>query len=205
MNLYLIRHGRQNSDLCNVDVELSKEGIWQAECLAKRLESYKIDVLYSSDLIRAVQTAEIINSWGIEHIIRKELREIDFGDLTGKTVEEINSVYADFKLERWKMEEDIPFPNGESGEDVFNRVQGVVNEIISGNKKEVAVVTHGGTIRSILAGVLGLSQSKKLLFGIGLEKCSITKLHYDKEYKRFILESFNDYAHWGMNGRYNSD
>ena len=53
MNIYLIRHGRQNSRLCNVDVELSKEGREQADLLGKRLEKYDIEAVYSSQLIRA--------------------------------------------------------------------------------------------------------------------------------------------------------
>ena len=62
MNIYLIRHGRQNSRLCNVDVELSKEGREQADLLGKRLEKYDIDAVYSSQLNRAKETADIINS-----------------------------------------------------------------------------------------------------------------------------------------------
>ena len=62
MNIYLIRHGRQNSRLCNVDVELAKEGREQADLLGKRLEKYDIDAVYSSQLIRAKETADIINS-----------------------------------------------------------------------------------------------------------------------------------------------
>ena len=63
MNIYLIRHGRQNSKLCNVDVELSKEGREQAALVGKRLAKYNIDVVYSSQLIRAVETADIINEY----------------------------------------------------------------------------------------------------------------------------------------------
>lgn len=40
MNIYLIRHGRQNSKLCNVDVELSPEGREQADLVGKRLQTY---------------------------------------------------------------------------------------------------------------------------------------------------------------------
>ena len=63
MNIYLIRHGRQNSKLCNVDVELSPEGREQADLVGKRLQTYHIDVVYSSQLIRAKETADIINKY----------------------------------------------------------------------------------------------------------------------------------------------
>ena len=80
VNLYLIRHGRQNSTLCNVDVELSEAGRLQAGLLQERLQNYNIDAIYSSDLIRAKQTAEIVNEGlMLPHIIREELREISFG------------------------------------------------------------------------------------------------------------------------------
>ena len=59
MVIYLIRHARQNSTDCNVNVPLSAEGRKQAELLGKRMNKYKIDALYSSDLIRAVETAKI--------------------------------------------------------------------------------------------------------------------------------------------------
>ena len=48
MIIYLIRHGRQNSTDCNVNVPLSAEGIRQAELLGERMKNYKIDALYSS-------------------------------------------------------------------------------------------------------------------------------------------------------------
>ena len=57
MIFYLIRHGRQNSSDCNVNVPLADAGIKQAKLLGKRLRNYSIDAVYCSDLIRAKQTA----------------------------------------------------------------------------------------------------------------------------------------------------
>ena len=61
MRILLIRHGRQNSPLCNVDVPLAEEGRRQAELLGERLSGEQIDAVWSSNLIRAVETADIIN------------------------------------------------------------------------------------------------------------------------------------------------
>ena len=61
MRIYLIRHGRQNSPLCNVNVPLSDAGRRQAELLGERLKKESIDAVWSSDLIRARETADIIN------------------------------------------------------------------------------------------------------------------------------------------------
>jgi broad specificity phosphatase PhoE len=196
VNLYLIRHGRQNSTLCNVDVELSEEGRMQADLLRRRLGTYSIDALYSSNLIRARQTAEILNeSLGLQHHIREELREISFGALEGQSDEYIERHFAEFKAEQKKMAEDIPYPEGENGTSVYERAMPVIQEIVQSGKKNIAVVTHGGTIRVLLAAFFGRSQASRFLFGVSLENTGITQLVYHPQYDRFYLERFNDYAH----------
>ena len=80
MKLYLIRHGRQSSKLCNVDVDLCQEGFQQAALLGQRLAGEGIQVVFSSSLIRAVQTAQAANLyWNVEHYMYPELNEISFG------------------------------------------------------------------------------------------------------------------------------
>lgn len=196
MNLYLIRHGRQNSTLCNVDVPLSEEGKIQAYLLGKRLADYHIDGLYSSDLIRAIETAEIINEHlGLTHIIKKELREISFGKLEGKTNGEIQRYFSDFLMEQDGLTSDIPYPGGENGEDVCNRMYPVIQEIAKRGYQNVVIVTHGNAIRAVLTKILGIEYSKRLLFSNTLENCSITQLKYVREKDRFYLERLNDYAH----------
>lgn len=100
MIVYLIRHGRQNSSDCNVNVPLAKAGKRQAELLGKRMQQYSVDALYSSDLIRAVETAQIAFAENkpllATHQIRSGLAEIDFGDLTGKPDLEVKKYYAEY-------------------------------------------------------------------------------------------------------------
>lgn len=88
MNIYLIRHGRQSSSDCNVNVDLAPEGERQAALLGQRMKLYPVDIVYCSDLIRAEQTAKIAFS-GQEKLldnlqIRPGLAEVDFGELTGQ-------------------------------------------------------------------------------------------------------------------------
>ncbi|MGB4660360.1 MAG: histidine phosphatase family protein, partial [Mobilitalea sp.] len=192
INLYLIRHGRQNSQLCNVDVELSKEGYQQAELLRDRLQNYHIDALYSSDLIRAKQTAEVINqTLKLPHLIREEIREISFGELEGKTDEYIKTNFREFKREQKKLIEDIPYPGGENGTSVYERAMPIIQEIAQSGKKNIAIVTHGGTIRVLMAALFGRNQAKRFLYGVSLENTGITQLAYDPGYDRFYLERFN--------------
>lgn len=196
MKLYLIRHGRQDSPLCNVDVPLCEAGRRQAQLLGRRLKEYHIDALYSSALIRAVQTAEIVNKFlHLEHIVIPELREISFGDLEGMREEDIQEQYRDFLIQRLEMSSDLPYPGGESGEMVYKRVYPIIQNILQTKAKNVAIVTHGGVIRAVLAGILGIDMSKKLMFAKELENTSITQIDYHSDYQYFTVERINDYAH----------
>lgn len=196
MKIYLIRHGRQCSRLCNVNVDLCEEGYRQAELLGRRLALAGIEAVYSSDLLRAVETAETANRlWKVPHIIKPELREISFGDMEGLSDQVIAERFADFKEEQNKMLKDLPYPGGECLGDVVKRAFPVLQEIGESGLEAVAVVTHGGVIRSLSGYVMGMDLAKGRLFGTSLENCSITELGYDRKQKRFTLDRFNDYAH----------
>ena len=85
--IILVRHGRQNSNKCNVDVPLAPEGVLQAELLAKRLKGESFDIMYTSTLIRAIQTGDIITSIdnvAVNNMI--ELREYVYSKSPGDTV-----------------------------------------------------------------------------------------------------------------------
>lgn len=196
MNIYLIRHGRQSSRLCNVDVGLSEEGRRQSALVGGRLAFMNIDAVYSSHLIRAVETARKANGcWNAKHIIRKELKEISFGDMEGMTDEDIAERFADFKKEQVRMVKDLPYPGGECAGDVIKRAMPVLEEIAGSGYKNVAVVTHGGVIRAITAAFLHMEPKNYRLLGNSLENCSITEVRWNEETMRFSVERFNDYAH----------
>ena len=92
MRIYLVRHGRQSSPLCNVDVDLAPEGVEQARRLAERLmKEEAVDAVYASGLLRAEQTARIIaERLGLQADTgHAEWNEIDFGELTGHSDAEI--------------------------------------------------------------------------------------------------------------------
>lgn len=196
MRIYLIRHGRQESRLCNVNVKLDENGRRQADLLGKRLLKAGIEIVYSSDLIRAAETAEIANEyWKVPHIIRPELREISFGDLEGLSDEEIAEKYHGFQMLQGRMESDLPYPGGECAGDVVRRALPFFEELKGSGREKIAVVTHGGLIRSMTAWFLGMDLSKWRLLGKDLENCSITELLYEEKHDRFRVERFNDYAH----------
>lgn len=224
MIIYLIRHGRQNSTNCNVNVSLSEEGILQAKLLGERMKLYDIDALYSSNLIRAVETAQIAfkdcPDLIKEHQIRPGFAEIDFGSLTGCEDAEVKRFYKEYYKEQvddfieGRMQKgtaldevneyigeffvppsEMWYPDGENGAMVMERVIPVLHEIIESGKERVAVVTHGGVIRILLCTLFGGDFAKRLMFGTSLENCSITQLHFDEDKHGFYLDRFNDYAH----------
>lgn len=225
MNLYFIRHGRQSSTDCNVNVELSSEGRLQAQLLGERMKQYPIDALYTSDLIRAVETGEIAfahNPQLLEnHQIRPELAEIDFGALTGIEDAKVKEYYREYYEKQLELfikgtknptgtaldkvnqyvgdffvpPEEMWYPEGENGAMVLERVLPVIQEFIDSSYENIAIVTHGGVIRILLCSLFGGDFAKRLQFGSSLENCSITQLYFDKAKYSFYLERFNDYAH----------
>lgn len=196
MKLYLIRHGRQSSRLCNVNVDLCEEGFRQAALVGERLFPANIQAVYSSDLLRAVQTAQAANLyWNVEHVISPELREISFGEMEGRSDREIAERYSEFQARQARMEEDLPYPGGECAADVIRRAEPVFREMLESGYERIAVVTHGGVIRAMTAHYLGIPLNRWRILGRSLENCSITELSWDKKAGRFTVERFNDYAH----------
>ncbi len=196
-DIFLIRHGRQCSRLCNVDVELDGIGRRQAELAGKRLRSYGLEKIYASELLRAQETAEIIGEClKLEVEVLPDIQEIDFGGFTGRTNEEIRKRYPDFYRERSLHKQDLPYPEGgECGADVVRRVMPQLRRLCERPEDRIAVVTHGGVIRSVCAEVVQTDQRNKLKFGIDMENTSFTHLIYDGERDIFLLEKFNDFAH----------
>ena len=194
--IFFIRHGRQSSRLCNVDVSLDDAGRRQAALAAERLRTYEIGKLYTSGLKRAVETADILGSrMGLSPVVVEEFREIDFGAMTGKEDSVIVKEYADFRRERALQTSDLPYPGGECGADVVARAMPRLEQICRGPEQRVAIVAHGGVIRSLCAHLLATDLKNKLKFAIDLENTSITQLSYDEERGLYYLERFNDFAH----------
>lgn len=198
MRIYLIRHAKQESKLCNDNTALCEIGRKQAHLLGKRLRNYHIDAVYSSDLLRAEETAQIVAKEleePMEVNIREGLRETDFGELTFQTDDDIKVKYKEFMESRYHVEEDWAYPGGESGQEVFKRSIEVIEEITRLDKKNVAVVTHGGTIRVLLAGLFQKGQKDRLLISKTMERGGFSEIYYEEKTGRFYLERVNDFAH----------
>lgn len=203
INIYLIRHGRQSSSLCNVNVPLSQEGIMQSTLLGQRLDKYNIDIIYSSNLIRAVQTADILEDILKNKVKRgrniEDIRELEYGEMTGLSDEVIKEKYKWYFQCRDEMLEDVPIPGGESGGEVYERMKKgldyIINEAKEHNYKNIAIVSHGGAIRSLIAGIFSFNQARRYMISETMENCSINHLTYNYDFNKFTVERINDYAH----------
>ena len=198
MNIYLIRHGEKAYNEENHELlELTEKGFKQAELVGKRLQKYNIDKIYCSNMIRAVQTAEQIDKvLNVGVVTVPELREIHMGACEKEGWSYLVKSYPEFIAEFSRHERDLPYPpDGECGEDVWRRASVFLNELVHGNYKNVAVVTHGGTIRVLISGILKISQTRRFYLGDPIQNCSISRLKYDESSEAFYLQSFNECSH----------
>lgn len=199
MKIYLLRHGQTNINRDgkfqgDTDKDLNEFGKKQAELLGKRMQKYHIDIIYSSDLKRVMETSEIINSYvNKEIVIKEELREINMGAWDAMTIEERyinNEGYADV----WhKHLVDLPYPDGECGYDVCRRAMKIVDEVKKLHYENVAIITSGGTIAVLLCEFLGLEQYKR--FVMEIDNCSISIVNYDIFDNKITVKCINDTGH----------
>lgn len=164
--LLLVRHGvtefnTERRFMGQSDVELSPEGHQQAEKLRDYLAKEKIDAAYSSDLTRALVTAEVIcQGRGLDIVTCPELRECDYGECDGLTFREIGSRYPEVAERCINFTLELEFPGGECFRDFFERT-GQFLERLDGHRPEetVLVVAHDGVLKALLCLLLGIDGS----------------------------------------------
>jgi broad specificity phosphatase PhoE len=152
MKLYLARHGRTNYNdlgLCNadpsVDVHLTPLGVSQAEVLADKFKQTQLDCIFVSELRRTQYTAEIVNTFhDVEIFIDARLNDIRTG-YEGKSFSEFMSK-LDANADRWTAR----FGDGESIEDLKQRVISFLDELRTKEYSSVLVVTSAWPINALL-------------------------------------------------------
>lgn len=170
MRLLLIRHSQSEGNAAHRiqghhDEPLTDLGREQAQALANRLRAqYILSALYTSPLLRACQTAEIIaGTVALDVQVVDGLKEYDCGVVTGMTLEQVQARYPEI-AKRWAEDSwRVPIPE-EEGPDAFQRrVLSAMEGIAAahGADETVAVVAHGGTLSVYLAGLLGFDYRKR--------------------------------------------
>ncbi len=163
MRIFLIRHGetewnRQNRLQGDSDIHLSPEGLQQAKSLADYVPFQHVDAIYSSDLTRAVTTAEILaERFNLTVNQMPELRETNFGDWEGRFISELAAEFPKEFGRFFTDPERCHPPHGETFLESQARAMIGIRDIISKHDNQnVAVVTHGSVIRLILGAALDM-------------------------------------------------
>jgi alpha-ribazole phosphatase/probable phosphoglycerate mutase len=159
--LVLVRHCEPQDDArgrCygSLDVGLSSAGRDNAVRVAAELAALDYDAVYTSPRARAVDTAApIAAARGLVPLVDDGLREIDFGELEGRTYDEIAASEPDLYRAWMETPTRVTFPGGESFADVKARALAAYERIRAAHESAV-VVTHGGVVRAGLAAWLGM-------------------------------------------------
>lgn len=149
MKLYLIRHGQSETNLAGhytgwAQVNLTPKGIEDAKGIRPILEGIKFDKIYSSDLIRAMKTAETAIP-GCVYETTPLLREIDLGSLAHKPFFPVDAP------ERKQMVNGFKFFGGESNDEFHARAAEFLDKVKTLDCDTVAAFTHAGILRRALS------------------------------------------------------
>jgi alpha-ribazole phosphatase len=151
----LVRHGESEMNRDGLffgwlDPKLTEKGMEQANKAKSVIENFKYDEIYSSDLSRARETADIVNYQGLPVNVSQELREINFGIFEGLTYGEIKEKYP-VEVKLWKEKwQEYDYENGENVTQLQKRAVEFLKSLDK-EKKDIVVVTHWGVINCILS------------------------------------------------------
>lgn len=155
--LYLIRHGETEQNKTGIlmgstDTPLNDHGRLQAATLGGRINGLEVDTIFSSPLQRAMETATLVFGQQTSIITDSSIQEFHFGEWEGMHFSEIARQYPDI-WQVWLTDwEKTHIPGGEAFPAFKERVISFVEETVYHNSgKRLAVVSHGGCIRSLLA------------------------------------------------------
>lgn len=175
------------------DIPLNEKGVQQAQMVAQRLKRETISAVYSSDLTRAVETAQIISKQhSLEPILVPEFREVNFGLWEGLTYEEIMAAWPEVLSDIYSKPGLARVPEGESFYDVQKRTGiGLAKCLANHQEETIVIVSHGGTMRVALCDGLGLEIEK--MWSLRQDSTAINIIEYFGTTK--IVALVNDTYH----------
>jgi len=183
--VWLVRHGetewaRLGRHTGRTDVPLTETGRAQAIALGVRLAGHPFDLVLTSPLSRAADTAALAG-FGDRAIVDPDLREWDYGAFEGRLTTEIRAEYPGWTI--WRG----PWPDGETIDQVAARADRVVARVRA-TQGDALVVSHGHLLRVLAARWLGLRPASGSLFALGTATVSI--LGWEREYP--VIETWNE-------------
>ncbi len=192
--LILARHGQTAWNVVEVfrgraDVDLDETGLEQAELLAAYLRERKIEVVYSSPLIRAQKTAAAIAAkHRLEVITAKELNDLKFGEWEGLPLTEVREKYPTLFTEWVQTPHLVKIPAGETLEDVTKRATFFVKKAITQHQGTIVMVSHRVVHKVLILALLGLDNSH--FWNIKMDTAAITTFVYENQ--SWVLNEHNN-------------
>lgn len=162
------RHGQTDFNVAGrfqgqSDVPLNDVGRAQAAEVAGSLLRFEPELIVSSDLSRAAETADhLARLSGIDPVRDDRLRETAFGDWEGSTRAEVAQTWPD-ELAEWVSGADVAPPGGETRTDAGQRVADAITDIVSSSEAaSIVVVAHGAVLRGAAEILLGMGESGRI-------------------------------------------
>jgi broad specificity phosphatase PhoE len=198
LELILVRHGETAWNKNEVyrgraDVALNKTGLKQADLAGKYLSAEKIDVIYSSPLQRALQTAAAIARFQQTPVNAvANLIDFDYGEWQGLTSAEVKQKYPELYQDWLDTPEQVRIPGGESLQNVLDRALPFVQDAVTRCREgKMALVSHRVVLKVIICALLCLDNAQ--FWNIKLDNGAITRFTFDG--KRVVLTSHNETSH----------
>ena len=194
----LLRHGQtpmsvQKRYAGRSDVPLTDLGVQQAAAAAKRLASAGLDVIVTSPLLRAVQTAEeVAAATGATVVTDDGFREADFGAWEGLTFAEVQERWP-AEMAAWLADPEVAPPGGESLAGVNERVTAALRRVLADRERQtVLVVSHVTPIKTLVAAALLAPPAA--LYRMHLDVAALSRIDWYADGPA-VLRSFNDTGH----------
>jgi probable phosphoglycerate mutase len=200
MKIFLVRHGETEWNRINrfqgiSDISLNTKGIAQVEALAQALKDETIDVVYSSPLIRARETAKAIRHFHPSSLYFEEegLKEMDLGDFEGMDAPHWAKQYPEFRKQWRESPSSIKLPGGESLKGVQIRAVKTLERIIQSHSPETTLLicSHNFVIHAILCHALEISLDN--FREIKQETAALNLLYQYGD--RLVVETVNEVSH----------
>lgn len=208
MKIHLVRHAEtiwhaDDKYSGKAEISLTANGIQQSFQLADWAKAQKIDAIYTSELSRAIITAQpsarLLN---LAPIVDSNLNEVNYGKIEGLTKTEFKNKFPDVWEKFQVSPADTLFPSGESGSDALNRALKFILDLLQKKDiSEVLLVSHGTLIRLILTYLLDKDLNKyRSLFpvinNIGITTFTLDNMKTLNEIRRnFQIYTYNYYFH----------
>lgn len=193
ITIFLVRHGESiygEERLCGwSDVPLSNRGRDQANSLSERLKNVEFSRIISSDMIRTIETAEIINRYhNLKIEIESGIRELNYGLWEGKSRREIEEEFPR-EYKAWRLDNSIAPPRGESAIEVYERSRKVIERIVYETTNDnILIVAHKSVNRLFICGLLG--GDLRYYRRVGQDNCALNIIKYYGDFP--VIERIND-------------